>query len=258
MTTTTATATNTTTTPPPTTTSSSTPTMFYGSVSKRSLLLADDGSDDDNDSHDTSSGSGRGSTLSLPADYIPGPNDVVCARGKSYWDHEGNQKYRALIGAATEKYSASTNKFEKTTIVSEIVQSVHDRKGQFVKKESKGGPWVVVDEVFAREKVGQSLRDGLHDKYKSSTKSKQQRRACVNQKVHGDMDRLLHANLTVSERMEELSREVQTNGALASDFSIITMFSRANSDILETIKKDASMLNQFQEATAAGSSLEGI
>lgn len=214
--------------------------MIYGNVSKHSLL--EDESDND---------SATMSKTYLPSNFTPGRNDVVCARGKSYWDHPGNQRYRALIGASTERYSSSSNKLEKTLIVTEIVQAVQSQQGRFVKKEKKGGPWVIVDEVFAREKVGQSLRDGLHDKYRSSTKAKKQRRACVNEKFNGDIDRVIHSNRTVSQRIEALTQEVQTNGALASDFSIITLFSRANSDILETIKQDASMLNQFQDAAIA-------
>jgi len=212
--------------------------MYFGTPSTGDLI------DDVSDSESVNE-------CSLPDDFSPGPNDVVCARGKSYWDHAGNQKYRALIAGCTEKYSATSNKLEKTLIVSEIVDSVHKRKGKFVKKVKKGGPWVEVDEVFAREKVGQSLRDGLHNKYRSSTKAKKQRRSQVNEKISGDIDKVIHSNRVVSARIDELTQEVQKNGALASDYSIITLFSRANSDILETIKKDGSMLNQFQDATVA-------
>jgi hypothetical protein len=215
--------------------------MIYGTASKRDLIDDNDNSEDSNEYE----------TIYLPAAFAPGPTDVVCARGKSYWDHEGNQKYRCLIAKATQKYKSTSNKLEKTLIVSEIVESVKYRHGKFVKKERKGGPWVIVDEVFAREKVGQSLRDGLHDKYRSSTKAKKQRRACVNEKFNGDIDRVIHSNEIVSNRIDTLTREVKKNGALASDFSIISLFSRANADILETIKKDASMLNQFQDATMA-------
>jgi len=187
----------------------------------------------------------------LPEDFVPGDTDVVCARGKSYWEHPGNKMYRAVIAGATERYSATSNKLEKTMIVSEIVNAVHKRQGMFVKKEKKGGPWVEVDEVFAREKIGQSLRDGLHDKYRSATKAKKQRKEKLNERFNGDIDRVIHGNASVSRRIEELTREVRKNGALASDYSIVTLFSRANSDILETIKKDSSMLHQFQDATVA-------
>jgi hypothetical protein len=220
--------------------------MIYGSASKRDLIGNSLLDDNDNSEYEN-----EFETIYLPAEFSPGPTDVVCARGKSYWDHEGNQKYRYLIAKATQKYKSTTNKLEKTLIVSQIVESVSNRQGKFVKKEGKGGPWVIVDEVFAREKVGQSLRDGLHDKYRSSTKAKKQRRACVNEKFNGDIDRVIHSNEIVSNRIDALTREVQKNGALASDFSIISLFSRANSDILETIKNDASMLNQFQDASVA-------
>ena len=192
----------------------------------------------------------------LPPNFIPSNQDVVCARGKSYWDHAGNIMYRQLIGRSTTKYSTTSNKLEKTLIVSEIVEAVHSQHGKFVKKLRKGGPWVEVDEVFAREKVGQSLRDGLHDKYKSSTKAKKQRRQNINEKFNGDIEKVIFSNTKVSNRIEQLSKEVAKNGALASDYSIITIFSRANSDILESIKKDSSMLNQYQNATVAAAAAE--
>jgi len=219
--------------------------MLYGSITNRDLRA---------DNKIPEESAGTTSSCHLPVDFVPGPNDVVCARGKSYWDHEGNKRYRALIRAATDKYSSISNKLEKTLAVSEIVAAVHGRKGRFVKKQKKGGPWVIVDEVFAREKVGQSLRDRLHDQYKSSTKAKKQRRDSVNEKFNCDVDRVIQSNRVVSKRIEELTHEVEKNGATASDFSIIVLFSRANSDILESLKKDETMLNQFRDATMAANS----
>jgi hypothetical protein len=49
---------------------------------------------------------------------------------------------------------------------------------------------------------------------------------------------------------------VKENGELASDFSIVTLFSRANSEILETIKRDNSMLHRFQDATTTNDSFD--
>jgi hypothetical protein len=188
----------------------------------------------------------------LPSDYTPSDTDVVCARGKAYWDHKGNCRYRYLIGQAIGKYSASTNKLEKTLIVTEIINAVHTIQGKFIKKQMKGGPWVEVDDVFAREKVGQSLRDGLTTKYRSATKAKQARRNDANERFNGDIDKVIHSNQKVSERINKLIHDVkQTNGGAASDDCIMTLFNRANSDILETIKNDATMLSQFQDASFA-------
>jgi hypothetical protein len=222
--------------------------MAHAGVAKHQAFI--EVSDDDESSGNAAKASSCTGGCVLPATFEPGPNDVVCARGKSYWDHIGNRRYREIIAAATEKYATSTNKIEKSLIVSEIVDAIHQRKGQFVKKETKnnkGVCWVIVDDVFAREKVSQSLRDGLHDRYKSSTKAKKQRRACVNEKFNDDVDRVIHSNRVVSQRIQELSREVTRNGAMASDFTILSLFSKANSDILESLKKDSSMLTKFHD-----------
>lgn len=228
--------------------------MAQVAVAKHQSLIAVSDDDDSSGGAGIVSSTGSGSCV-LPTTFEPGPNDVVCARGKSYWDHIGNRRYRDLISAATDKYATSTNKLEKSLIVSEIVDAIHQRKGQFVKKETKNKHgsccWVIVDDVFAREKVSQSLRDGLHDRYKSSTKAKKQRRACVNEKFNDDIDRVINSNRVVSHRIHELSREVTRNGAVASDFTILTLFSQANSDILESLKKDSSMLSKFHDVTLA-------
>lgn len=191
----------------------------------------------------------------LPSEYAPSDSDVVCARGKAYWDHEGNRRYRLLIAQATQKYSTSNNKLEKTRIVSEIVEAVRKSKGKFVKKVKARGPWVQVDDVFAREKVGQSLRDGLGGKYRSAAKSKLHRRNEAKERFNGDIDLVVHSNPLVSRRINQLSQHVKKDGELASDYSIVTLFSRVNADILETIKNDASMLVQFQGASNAANIL---
>jgi hypothetical protein len=180
----------------------------------------------------------------LPRDFSPSPCHVLCARGKLYWDHPGNQKYREIIAAVNEKYSKANNKMEKTLIVSEIVEKLC--KSCFVKKVS--GRWVECDEHFCREKITQSLRDSLHKQYRSSTKAKKRRRAGV--KISGDIDEVLHSNVSVGQRIEKLSQDVQKQGILATDLEIGNLFSQANFDILEMMKRDRSLLDRYQETTA--------
>jgi len=115
---------------------------------------------------------------------------------------------------------------------------------------------VIVDEVFAREKIGQSLRDGLSTKYKSATKFKKRPRKVSETKLHCDIDKVVQSNHFVSRRMSELSRQVERSGDVASDLAIVNLFSLANSEILETIKRDHSMLRQFQGSSTRSSSTE--
>jgi hypothetical protein len=191
----------------------------------------------------------------LPQSFTPGPNHVVCARGKGFWDHEGNKKYRALIAQTTSKYEASTNKFEKTLIVSEIVEAIRSANpsGNFVKRDYMcgGERWVEVNDQFAREKVGQSLRDCLHSKYRSSTQSKKSRKRKLENTMNGNLDQVIRSNESVSRQMDEVTRRVHRQGPLVmDDATLFTILSRANSDILETIKRDGSLLTQFQRAAS--------
>merc|ERR1712241_792194 len=74
----------------------------------------------------------------------------------------GNQFFRQLIQHALPIYKEASTKFEKSMIVSEVVDEVRSRAtsgGGFVKRKS--GIYYEVGDHFAREKVGQSLRDGL-------------------------------------------------------------------------------------------------
>ena len=219
--------------------------------------------------------SGYDSECFLPKEYSPGPNDVVCARGKAYWDHKGNQAYRALIAANTKSYATATNKFEKTLIVSKIVTCItRERGGIFVKKaeqpnkrkkksssnNASSSPccWIQSDEIFAREKVGQSLRDSLHGQYRSSTKAKRRHRDQVNERVSGDsIHSVIRSNSGVSRRMDQLANEVvklqkrstpSSSSASVSDVAIVRLFSQANLDILERIKGDRSLLRKFEHA----------
>lgn len=99
--------------------------------------------------------------------------------------------------------------------------------------------------------MGQSLRDGLSTKYKSATKFKKQRKPKPTEKTAFDAEKAVHSNRYVRRRIDELRKKVEKCGDFASDASIVTIFSRANSDILESIKKDRSMLQQYEENIAS-------
>ena len=93
-------------------------------------------------------------TKCLGPDYQPGPFDVICARGKTAFHHPGNQRFRALIENRVEAYAAAANKFEKSVIVSQIVDEIRlaSSGGGFIRSDR--GVWYEVGDA-AREKVGQ-------------------------------------------------------------------------------------------------------
>lgn len=91
----------------------------------------------------------------LAPDFMPGPRDVICARGKPALMHSGNRRYRVMIDMNLDKYSRATTKVEKSLIVSTVVDAVREASpnGGFVKKLD--GQWYEVGDHLAREKVGQ-------------------------------------------------------------------------------------------------------
>ena len=83
-----------------------------------------------------------------------------------------------------------------------------NEKGAFVKKDAITGRWVEVDEIFSREKVGQSLRDSLHSHYRSSTKAKKRwKTALFNPAINDGVEQVMHSNQQVSNRIHTIVSE---------------------------------------------------
>ena len=159
----------------------------------------------------------------LPPSFVPGPYDVICKRGKSAKNHEGNQRYRTLIESALGQYSKADSKMKKSVIVSEIVEFVRSKSpnGGFVKQDEETGEWYEVGTYLAREKTSQAFRDSLHLQYKSSTKAKKRRRDAKkeNNIQLGNSMCLLAASKQQQHHNMVLFRQPQPLHLIASSFS---------------------------------------
>jgi hypothetical protein len=107
--------------------------------------------------------------MDQPCDY-----SVVCGRGKHSFNHSGNKRFRILASMFIETYSEADSKAAKSAIVSKILKVIRQAGGHFCKYEN--GSWFDVGDHSAREKVSALLRDLLHTQYRSSAKSKLDRR----------------------------------------------------------------------------------
>lgn len=109
----------------------------------------------------------------LPADFEPTPYSVIVGKGRIPNSSVGNQRLRVLATASLPKYLEASSRKEKTEVISQLIMTVREASpiGSFVKKEKDGTWWEVGDQV-AREKIGYIIRDLLHDRYRSSSKSK--------------------------------------------------------------------------------------
>jgi hypothetical protein len=109
----------------------------------------------------------------MPVGYFPSPHSVLTGRGKFCTEATGSKRLRVIASEFLYQYSKAETKQTKSDVVSKIIEIIEKNcrsGGAFVKLEK--GRWWEVDKSAAREKVGYILRNLLHDKYRSSSKSK--------------------------------------------------------------------------------------
>jgi len=146
----------------------------------------------------------------LPENFEPGPDDVICGRGKKCYNHIGNERFRQRVLTFLDEYSRAKSKLDKSGVLSKVVFEVRQNspKGGFVKQDSNG-VWFEVGDFLAREKTSQAFRDALHDRYKSSNLSKKKRRQEEQAKTHHQAySKIGRSEFDISSRLERLSNEV--------------------------------------------------
>ena len=75
--------------------------------------------------------------------------------------HSGNQRYRALVNSIKAEYlSPRTRKMEKTHIAANIVSSIRNSTGRFLKLDPATNLWYEIGDKAAFRKTGQALREG--------------------------------------------------------------------------------------------------
>lgn len=100
-----------------------------------------------------------------------GNNDVQLGRGRPVVTSEGNQRFRQLILENRPVYTASSRHAHKDAIARQILQTIRDRGGRFLRKMESTSEreqfgvvdneqaWVVVDNETTLQKVKQALRE---------------------------------------------------------------------------------------------------
>mmetsp|Transcript_29821 Transcript_29821/g.45722 ORF Transcript_29821/g.45722 Transcript_29821/m.45722 type:complete len:219 (+) Transcript_29821:119-775(+) len=102
------------------------------------------------------------------------PFDIICGRGRRPLSHEGNRWFHELISRHRQRYK-NASKTEKTSIVLEIINIVHESGSRFLFKESVGTDcYRVAEDLYVRRKVSHAFRDG-HSMKKDISVSKEQK-----------------------------------------------------------------------------------
>jgi len=88
------------------------------------------------------------------------PEDVLSGRGGGTNRHPGNIHFRRVVSEAQPNYVKSRKK-NKSSIARDIVQSIRNKNGRFLKFHPETGLWHDVGDKKATEKTSQALREGL-------------------------------------------------------------------------------------------------
>jgi hypothetical protein len=92
-----------------------------------------------------------------------GPFDVLLGRGRGTQQHEGNQRFQAIINKNKDLYNSFRSRDKKTSTTRDIVNLIKtsgEERGRFLKFDTTSTirGWVEVDDEVARVKVAQALR----------------------------------------------------------------------------------------------------
>lgn len=185
-----------------------------------------------------------------PKRLVPGPFDVICARGKQAYNHHGNRYFRQIIHHATEKYSKVESKLQRSMIVTDIVDAIRAKGNGFLRKNSKG-EWVECSDVMCREKVGQHFRNALGSRYKSSTKSKRRIKEESIPRLVNSLHKIVFSSKAVMDITERLELDIIFIDESNDDEFYEKAF-EANMSLLDTFKNDTSLVQQFQNQFSLG------
>lgn len=106
--------------------------------------------------------------------YKPKPEDVICTLGKCAYAHEGNIWLQKLMMDYQDGFLNAENRFQKSVIVRQCIQSVLARGGRFLKERIKGrkDAWVIASWEDVRDKVSHAFRRNIVDKRTKKVREK--------------------------------------------------------------------------------------
>ena len=176
----------------------------------------------------------------LPSHYTPTNSDFIIGAGREPRLHLGNTHFRETLTNYIHRYSSVDNKFDRSLIISEIIDAVRKdspTRSGFVKKVD--GQWYAVDDFAARETVGRALRNLLHDQYRSSTISKKRNRGIVCAQKQDDVKRMIRVKRSfISQRMGMASTDLAVRNRNAAELDLEALLTQTNTAILESFKQN--------------------
>ena len=84
---------------------------------------------------------------------VPSTNDILCGRGKAFFKHEGNKRFRDIVDKYINAYIQASQRSKRSEIVKAVVNEMLETGARFLKKSENKLEWYDGGEKLAKEKV---------------------------------------------------------------------------------------------------------
>jgi hypothetical protein len=139
----------------------------------------------------------------------PGLLDVLSGRGRSCFNHHGNQFLRAMVADKLDFYLTAANREEKTAIAIGIVKAIKDSGGKFLKKHEGAVSgkakmlkiWFEIKDSEARKKVSHAFRDALSERLNKEKQQATNKEASTKPAITSKTNKKKHATAAPTSRL---------------------------------------------------------
>lgn len=101
----------------------------------------------------------------LPAGYVPHPFDVITRKGRDNIAHAGNTRFRLCVEMRVDRYVQAKNRYEKTMILREIIETVRISGGRFIRQHDLSDKANLVSSHCAQERVCDEIKSDAEPIY---------------------------------------------------------------------------------------------
>jgi hypothetical protein len=100
----------------------------------------------------------------------PNECDILLGRGRGYFDHVGNKRFREIVGRNLHLYQGAENRWEKTIVVESISREVFSTGARFLKQKDGNDSclWYDVGIKGAKDKVRNLAQPGNSYPFRAS------------------------------------------------------------------------------------------
>jgi hypothetical protein len=87
------------------------------------------------------------------------PQDIICGRDATAFNHPGNRAFRSFIAEHLNEYQSVKTRTERGHVIRRVLELLQTKVGARFVKQQEEGVYVELSPKESREKVGHSLRD---------------------------------------------------------------------------------------------------